>query len=133
MHTFAKQLQIIRVVAIYTHKNINELTKYIPDNSGIFVIIDKHLSPYFLFHGLPLIKVTATEQNKSLETVAYITDRLLKLGADRDCFIIGVGGGVTTDLAGFVASIYKRGVRFGFVPTNFSSCRPMPHSGAKTE
>ncbi|MDD2242081.1 MAG: 3-dehydroquinate synthase [Bacteroidales bacterium] len=105
-------------MAIYTHKNISALTKHIPNNSGIFVIIDKHLSSYFsLFHGLPLIKLTATEQNKSLETVAAITNRLLKLGADRDCFIIGVGGGITTDIAGFVASIYKRGVRFGFVPT----------------
>jgi 3-dehydroquinate synthase len=105
-------------VAIYTRKNINDLTKLIPSNSGIFVIIDKHLSPYFpLFHGMSLIKITATEQNKSLETIGSITDRLLKLGADRDCFIIGVGGGITTDIAGFVASIYKRGVRFGFVPT----------------
>lgn len=118
IYTFANRLQIIRAVAIYTHKNINDLTKHIPDNSGIFVIIDKHLSSYFpLFNGLPLIKIKATEQNKSLETVSAITDRLLKLGADRDCFIIGVGGGITTDITGFVASVYKRGVRFGFVPT----------------
>ena len=38
-------------------------------------------------------------------------------GADRNVFVLGIGGGITTDISGFTASIYKRGVRFAFVPT----------------
>ena len=102
----------------YNHKNINYLTNHIPQNSGVFVIIDKNVTEYFPknrnFHFIP---IDANEQNKSLEYVYGIYEALMGFGADRDCFIIGVGGGVTTDLAGFVASTYKRGVKFGFVPT----------------
>ena len=43
---------------------------------------------------------------------------MISLNADRQSFIVGVGGGVVTDLAGFVASIYMRGIRFAFVPTS---------------
>ena len=44
--------------------------------------------------------------------------QLINLQADRQTFIVGVGGGVVTDIAGFVASVYMRGVKFGFVPTS---------------
>lgn len=102
----------------YNHTNINYLAKYIPKNSGVFVIIDKNVTEYFPknrnFHFIP---IDANERNKSLEYVYGIYKALIGFGADRDCFIIGVGGGVTTDITGFVASTYKRGVRFGFVPT----------------
>lgn len=115
---FRKYYYLTIAVAVYTHKTLNELAKYYPDCSGIFVIIDKHLSKYFhYFNGMPLIKITANEESKTIETVEAVIHRLLQLDADRDCFIVGVGGGITTDIAGFVASIYKRGVRFGFVPT----------------
>ncbi len=84
----------------------------------VFVIIDsnlKHLHGHFA--GCSIIEVETSEQNKSLETVAAIASELLEKGANRDAFILGVGGGLTTDIAGFVASIYKRGVRFAFIPT----------------
>jgi 3-dehydroquinate synthetase len=42
---------------------------------------------------------------------------LIDNGADRDALVLAVGGGITTDLVGFAASIYKRGVRFAYVPT----------------
>ena len=103
---------------LYNHKDINYLTKHIPQNSGVFVIIDKNVTEYFPnnrnFH---LIPIDAKECNKSLKYIYGIYEALMEFGADRDCFIIGVGGGVTTDITGFVASTYKRGVRFGFVPT----------------
>ncbi len=84
----------------------------------IFVIIDsnlKHLHKYFT--GCCIIEVQTGEDIKTLEAVASITELLLENGANRDAFIVGVGGGLTTDIAGFVASIYKRGVKFAFVPT----------------
>ncbi len=103
---------------IHTHHSISNLRDYIPKCSGIFVIIDKNIADTY---GNPLdcpaIEITASEQMKNIGSVSSICERLLELGADRDCFIVGIGGGVTTDIAGFVASVYKRGVRFGFVPT----------------
>ena len=59
----------------------------------------------------------ASEENKTLSTVERIAGDMLGAGADRSVFVLGVGGGITTDIAGFAASVYKRGVRFAFVPT----------------
>jgi 3-dehydroquinate synthetase len=52
-----------------------------------------------------------------METVMEICSWLLDNGADRDALVLAIGGGITTDMAGFAASIYKRGVRFAYVPT----------------
>ena len=57
------------------------------------------------------------EQNKTLRTVETICRRFIELGVDRRTFILGVGGGIVTDVAGFAASTYMRGLRFGFVST----------------
>ena len=57
------------------------------------------------------------EQAKSLATLDEVYRKLIDLGADRSTFILGVGGGLVTDVAGFVASTYMRGVEFGFVTT----------------
>ena len=67
--------------------------------------------------GCPILWVNASETEKTLATVERLTARLLELQADRDTFLIGVGGGITTDITGFLAAIYKRGLRFGLVPT----------------
>ena len=67
--------------------------------------------------GCPILWLTASEQEKTLATVERLISELLALQADRDTFLIGVGGGITTDITGFVAAIYKRGLRFGLVPT----------------
>lgn len=57
------------------------------------------------------------EQYKVQATVDAIVDQLIEMGADRSTTLVGVGGGVITDLTGYVASIYMRGLSFGFVPT----------------
>ena len=61
--------------------------------------------------------LAASEQEKTLETVMKICSWLIEQGADRDALVLAVGGGITTDLVGFAASIYKRGVRFAYMPT----------------
>lgn len=61
--------------------------------------------------------IDASEANKTMATVESVVGNMLEAGADRNVLVLGIGGGKTTDLAGFVASIYKRGVRFAFVPT----------------
>ncbi|MEG0891090.1 MAG: 3-dehydroquinate synthase family protein [Bacteroidales bacterium] len=103
---------------IYTYNGLNELAQYIPKNSGVFVIIDNNLKQYYkYFNMFNIIEIETCENTKTLNTVQIIIEQLLEIGADRDCFIMGVGGGITTDITGYVASIYKRGVKFGFVPT----------------
>ncbi len=105
------------------HNTIDHIEKHIPKNSGIFAIIDSNVTDYFCdkkeWH---FIEIQATEQKKTLHTAEAIWSELLEMKADKDCFILGIGGGVTTDIAGFVASTYKRGVRFGLIPTTLLGC-----------
>ena len=57
------------------------------------------------------------ESIKTLQTVESIYRRFIELGVDRRTFVLAVGGGIVTDVAGFAAATYMRGVAFGFVPT----------------
>src|SRR5665647_82795 len=70
------------------------------------------------FTGWKTIVLKAGEQFKNQKTVDSVIDQLINLQADRQTFIVGVGGGVVTDISGFVASIYMRGIKFAFVPTS---------------
>ena len=67
--------------------------------------------------GAPGMLVEASEDAKCMDTVMDICGWLLENGADRDALVLAIGGGITTDMVGFAASIYKRGVRFAYVPT----------------
>ncbi len=66
---------------------------------------------------LALITVPAGEASKSWEGLARVIDRLLEIGVGRDDAILAFGGGMVGDLAGFAASILKRGCRWVQVPT----------------
>lgn len=67
--------------------------------------------------AVPGMLVDASEESKTMETVMEICSWLLDRGADRDALVLAVGGGITSDMVGFAASIYKRGLRFAYVPT----------------
>jgi 3-dehydroquinate synthase len=69
------------------------------------------------FTGWKTIVIGAGEQHKQQATVDFIIERLIAFEADRKTFIVGVGGGVITDITGYAASVYMRGLPFGFVPT----------------
>ncbi len=69
----------------------------------------------------PLLAITADEAHKTIDTVMDICRWLCDNGADRDALVLAVGGGVTTDMAGFAASIYKRGIRYANIPTTLLS------------
>ncbi len=69
------------------------------------------------FKGKPTIVVPAGEVHKQQATVDFIIEALLNFGANRQSVLIGVGGGVVTDMVGYVAGVFMRGVAFGFVPT----------------
>ncbi len=70
-----------------------------------------------LFFGYDKIIIEPGEKNKNLKTIDFVINELTKLNLDRNSIIIGLGGGMITDITGFVASIYMRGISFGFVPT----------------
>lgn len=70
------------------------------------------------FSGWKTIVLKAGEQFKNQKAIDEIINQLIEVNADRQSFIVGVGGGVVTDIAGFAASIYMRGIKFGFIPTS---------------
>jgi len=80
-------------------------------DSNVYKLHGEKLLPY------ELIVIPAGEEYKTMDTVKLVTDELIRLGADRSSILVGIGGGVVTDIAGFAASIYMRGIGFGFVPT----------------
>ncbi len=70
------------------------------------------------FDGWKTIVIKAGEEHKQQATADYIIGELIRLEADRKTFIVGIGGGVVTDITGYTASVYMRGLKFGFIPTS---------------
>ncbi len=70
------------------------------------------------FKGRNTIVLKAGEEYKVQETVDAVIDQLIDMSVDRTYMLVGVGGGVITDITGYIASIYMRGISFGFVPTS---------------
>jgi len=70
------------------------------------------------FRNGDAIVLKAGEQYKVQATVDSIIEQLIGMEADRKTVLVGVGGGVVTDLTGYVASIYMRGIACGFIPTS---------------
>jgi 3-dehydroquinate synthase len=68
--------------------------------------------------GYRVIKITAGEEYKNQFTVDSIIEELILMGANKNTFLIGLGGGVVTDITGYVAAVYMRGIKFGLVPTS---------------
>lgn len=95
-------------------------TDTIYSGKDVILLTDVHVAAAqpALFEGRKTIVIPAGEQHKHLQTVEYICTELLRLEATRSSVLIGVGGGVVTDIAGFVAATYMRGIDFGFIPTS---------------
>ncbi len=87
------------------------------------LITDKNVfaSQSSKFSEWKTIVIEPGEQFKQQAAVDYIFEKLIAFEADRKTFIVGVGGGVVTDIAGYAASVYMRGLKFGFVPTTILS------------
>ena len=84
------------------------------------VVTDPNLYGFYghIIRKYPHIVIPTGEENKILDTVAFIGRELLRMGADRSSYLVGFGGGIVTDITGFAASTYMRGVGFGFVATS---------------
>jgi 3-dehydroquinate synthase len=99
--------------------SLRHLGDYV-DRARAVLIVDDNVARLHprLVAGFSWIDAGSGESAKSLQNIERICRRLLELGADRSTFVVGVGGGVACDLAGFAASIFMRGLDFGFAPTS---------------
>ena len=95
----------------------------IVSKDNTILITDKNVfaSQSSKFTEWKTIVIEPGEQFKQQAAVDYIFEQLIAFEADRKTFIVGVGGGVVTDIAGYAASVYMRGLKFGFVPTTILS------------
>lgn len=98
---------------------MNEILNNYPQNQ-VFVLTDEHVEP--LLAGLGLenytrLVIPAGEAQKTLETITQIWDFLIAHQATRHALLINVGGGVITDMGGFAAATYKRGIHYVNIPT----------------
>ena len=96
-----------------------ELERLLPPRR-IVVVSDANIDRYYpsLIGRYDHILIGQGETNKTLLTLDLIYRRLIELGVDRSTFILAIGGGIVTDVAGFAASTYMRGLEFGFVSTS---------------
>ena len=103
-------------------ESLENVKKYLP-HDRVIIITDENVSRLYKdeFPDFPVITIGAGEKIKTIDTVGEITDEFIRLGVDRGSFILGIGGGVVCDIAGFVASIYMRGLGFGYVSTTLLS------------
>ena len=104
-------------VKVYTDASFNDISSLFPGNSVI--VTDEHVFSLHenKFAGHPVIQIKSGEENKTQAAVDRVVAELLELNVDKSWMLIGVGGGVVSDLAGYAASIYKRGIKLGLVPT----------------
>jgi 3-dehydroquinate synthase len=117
---------------IYFNNSIDELVNFIKKGnySRFFILTDENTG----VHCLPIVKsridslgdydlieINAGEESKDIDFCIGVWKMLIDFGADRKSLLINLGGGVVTDLGGFAASTFKRGIDFVHVPTTLLS------------
>jgi 3-dehydroquinate synthase len=117
---------------IYFNNSIDELAEFVKKGaySRFFILTDENTG----VHCLPLVKdqldslgdydlieINAGEESKDIDFCIGVWKMLIDFGADRKSLMINLGGGVVTDLGGFAASTFKRGIDFVHVPTTLLS------------
>jgi len=99
-------------------EKLANVEKYV-DAAKAVIITDKNVMAAHgaLFPPYEVIEMGVGEGNKTLQTVERIYERFLGMELDRSSFVVGIGGGVVCDVAGYAAATYLRGLDFGLVPT----------------
>ncbi len=94
--------------------------KKITDPNATVLITDENVYKAHTkrFRGWNTIVLKPGEEFKVQATADALIEKLIDMEADRKTTLVGVGGGVITDITGYVASVYMRGLRFGFIPTS---------------
>jgi 3-dehydroquinate synthase len=92
----------------------------ITDRKSTVLLMDENVHALHAnrFRGWDCIVIPPGERFKVQPTIDGIIQGLIQRKADRQFTLVGIGGGVITDLAGYAASVYMRGIRFGFMPTS---------------
>jgi len=114
----------------YLNKDLSILNNYLNKNStnwsSVYVLVDSNTHNYCLakmmdeidlFQNAEIIEIEPGEASKTIEIATGLWQTLSETGADRSTLLINIGGGVVTDLGGWVASTYKRGIDFIQIPT----------------
>lgn len=116
---------------VYVGNNILEQLPSLIEKSGlhknVFIVVDENVLGYHLkkikkiitekMRKVVVVEFIANEKSKSNKSVEELYDCLIKNNFGRDTLIIAIGGGITGDIVGFVASTFSRGVQFVQVPT----------------
>lgn len=108
-----------KTVSCYFDADLSSMAGVAGDKK-IIILTDENVYSHHAerLNVYPVIQFPSGEEYKNQITVDRIIQELIKLGANKDSMLIGVGGGVVTDIAGYVATVYMRGISFGFVPTS---------------
>jgi shikimate kinase / 3-dehydroquinate synthase len=102
----------------YYNADFSSLERLVSKDKAV-IITDKNIASYYShkFISWRTIIIEPGEKYKQQATADFIINELINLKADRETIIIAIGGGVITDIAGYVASVYMRGIKFALVPT----------------
>jgi len=109
--------------SIHVGESIRNVSQYLPDTK-IAIITDSTIKNLY-GHLFPNVEVIITlepgESHKTMQSLDMIFEELVEHEFDRSSFILAIGGGIICDVAGFAASIFMRGIEFGFVSTTLLS------------
>jgi 3-dehydroquinate synthase len=106
-------------VKYYFEQSIKGVDSFSSKEKTVFITDENVFNAYAdFFENRKVIILNAGEDVKSFKTIEYITEKLSQLQVNKDFLLVGMGGGVVTDITGFVASIYMRGITFAFMPTS---------------
>lgn len=114
------------ICRIYSGRKAEGIAEYLREYPAVYIITDKNTENFAasVAKSLPenfrgTFTLEADELGKTMDNILKICAWLLENHADRNAMLLGIGGGITTDMTGFTASIYKRGIRFAYLPTTF--------------
>lgn len=104
-------------------KQIAGIARWLEQEPELVVVYDENVAwvATEVLKALPQAKASialeTSEELKTMDTVLALERRLLEAGLSRGAMLLAIGGGITTDLTGFAASMYKRGIRYANFPT----------------
>lgn len=109
-------------------KELGSILEKYPEGK-VYTVVDEHtrqfclpeLQQYNFFKNIPVLELKSGEDHKSLESVVAVWNFLEENDADRKSLLINLGGGMLSDLCGFAASCFKRGLHFVNIPTTLLS------------
>lgn len=112
----------IKKSKIVLGESFKNFEKYLPKKQ-IIVLTDNKVNGLYghFFSNYRLIEIGQGEGIKNMDTVLFVLNKLTDFKADRHTFLLVVGGGIVCDIGGFVASIFMRGIAFGFISTTLLS------------